>query len=145
MYLASSAFFLLYLFFKIRFVDNWCAPWKDASWYDSYIVNSLRPNDAIWQLRSGLILAQVMDCWLTAPSHGLNQCWLIIRGILWHSAMNNFTVSALVTILYNEFERAVFKITATSRRGPWVNKTIVRTSDRTRKFAIKSVLCQGKT
>ena len=42
---------------------------------------SLRPSDAIWQHRSGSTLAQVMDCCLTAPSHYLNQCWLIISKV----------------------------------------------------------------
>ena len=41
-------------------------------------VNSLAPSDPIWRLRSGSTLAQVMACCLTAPSHYLNQCWLII-------------------------------------------------------------------
>ena len=34
-------------------------------------------SDAIWRQRSGSILAKVMAC-LRAPSHYLNQCWLII-------------------------------------------------------------------
>ena len=37
-------------------------------------------NDAIWRHRSGSTVAQVMACCLTAPSHYLNQCWLIIKG-----------------------------------------------------------------
>ena len=41
-------------------------------------VNSLRPSDAIWRHRSGSTLVQVMACCLTALSHYLNQCWLII-------------------------------------------------------------------
>ena len=41
---------------------------------------------AIWQQRSGSTLAQVMACCLTAPSHYLNQCWLIISKVLWHSS-----------------------------------------------------------
>ena len=45
----------------------------DTHWH----VNSLWHSDAIWQLRSGLTLAQLMVCCLTAPSHYLNQCWLI--------------------------------------------------------------------
>ena len=45
-------------------------------WLNVFI-NSLRPSDAIWQHRSGSILAQVMACCLTAPSHYQNQCWLI--------------------------------------------------------------------
>ena len=40
--------------------------------------NSLWPNDAIWRHGSGSTLAKVMACCLTAPSHYLNQCWLII-------------------------------------------------------------------
>ena len=42
-------------------------------------LNSLWPSDAIWQQRSGSTLAQVMACCLTAPSHYLNQCWLIYQ------------------------------------------------------------------
>ena len=49
-----------------------------------HTVNSLWPSDAIWQQRSGSILAQVMACCLTAPSHYLNQCWLIISEVQWH-------------------------------------------------------------
>ena len=54
-------------------------------------VNSLGPSDAIWRQRSGSPLAQVMACCLTAPSHYLNQCWLIINEVEWHSSMGNFT------------------------------------------------------
>ena len=44
-------------------------------------VNSLRPSDATWRHSSGSTLAQVMACCLTAPSHYLNQCWLIISKV----------------------------------------------------------------
>ena len=47
--------------------------------------NSFGPNDAIWRQRSGSTLAQVMACCLMAPSHYLNQCWLIISEVQWHS------------------------------------------------------------
>ena len=43
------------------------------------VFNSLWPSDAIWWHRSGSALAQVMACCLAAPSHYLNQCWLIIN------------------------------------------------------------------
>ena len=56
-----------------------------------YFVNSLKPSDAIWWQRTGSTLAQVMACCLTAPSHYLNQCWLIISKVLWHSCEDNFT------------------------------------------------------
>ena len=55
------------------------------------LINSLSFSDAIWQCRSGSTLAQVMACCLTATSHYLNQCWLIIRCVLLHSSESNFT------------------------------------------------------
>ena len=53
--------------------------------------NSLWPSDAKWRQKSGSTLAQVMSCCLTAPSHYLNQCWLIISKVQWHSSEGNFT------------------------------------------------------
>ena len=44
-------------------------------------INSLRPTDATWRHRSGSTLAQVMACCLTAPSHYLLPCWLIISKV----------------------------------------------------------------
>ena len=60
--------------------------------------NSLWPDDAIWRHRSGSTLAQVMACCLTAPSHYLNQSWLIISKVLCHSSprgqwVNTFHIS----------------------------------------------------
>ena len=48
-------------------------------------INSLWPSDVIWWQRSGSTLAQVMASCLTAPSNYLNQCWLIISEVQWHS------------------------------------------------------------
>ena len=45
-------------------------------------LNSLWPSDAIWRQGSRSTLVQVMTCCLTAPSHYLNQCWLIITKCL---------------------------------------------------------------
>ena len=53
--------------------------------------NSLWPSETIWRHKSGSLLAQVMACCLTAPSHYLNQCWLIISKVPWHSSECNFT------------------------------------------------------
>ena len=51
-----------------------------------WIINSLWSSDTtIWRQRSESTLAQVMACCLTAPSHYLNQCWLIISEVQWHS------------------------------------------------------------
>ena len=49
---------------------------------------------------------------LTAPSHCLNQSWLLISEVLWNSSESNFTVNTQGTILYDWFEN--FKITAAS-------------------------------
>ena len=75
--------------------------WAGVQWWPSlapymngtsiWWVNSLWPSDAIWRHRSMSTLAQVMACCLTAPSHYLNQCWLMIREVLWHSPDSNFT------------------------------------------------------
>ena len=62
-----------------------------------------------------------MACCLMAPSHFLNQCWLLISKVLWHLPENNFTMSTLATILYYEFENHTFKITSISPRDHWVN------------------------
>ena len=58
------------------------------------IFNSLWPSDAIWCQRSGSTLDQVMVCCLTAPSHYLNQCWLIITKVLQHLPEGNFVGNA---------------------------------------------------
>ena len=57
----------------------------------SYDFNSWWPSDATWHHGSGSTLAQVMACCLTAPSHYLNLCWLIISKVHWHSHEGNFT------------------------------------------------------
>ena len=49
-------------------------------------INSLGPSDAIRHWISWSTLVQVMACCLTAPSHYLNQCLLIIIKVLWHSS-----------------------------------------------------------
>ena len=50
---------------------------------------------------SGPALAQIMACWLTAPSHYLNQCWLIISKVQWHSSEQNFTKATSAISLCN--------------------------------------------
>ena len=52
-----------------------------------------------------------------APSHYLNQCWLMISDVLWHSAEGNFTGNSLLHIYpWYEFENYSFNITTAS---PW--------------------------
>ena len=73
-----------------------------AKWFNMQGVKSLWPSDAIWWHSSRSTLAQVMAALaqaitgsgnslvLTAPSHNLNQGWLIIKDGLWHLALSNF-------------------------------------------------------
>ena len=48
-------------------------------------VNSLWPSNVIWWHRSWSTVAAAMACCHQAPSHYLNQCWLLISEDLWHS------------------------------------------------------------
>ena len=45
------------------------------------LLNSLWPDDAIWRYGTRSTLDQVMACCLMAPSHYVNQCWLIISEV----------------------------------------------------------------
>ena len=82
--------------------------------------NSLRPSDAIWRQWFWTTLAQVMACCLTAPSHYLNQCWLIIRGVLWHTSESSFAGIAQGIDSGYEFEKDILKNIFKSPRGQWV-------------------------
>ena len=90
-----------------------------------YRVNPVWPNNAIWQHRSGSTLAQVMACCLGAPSHYLNQCWLIISEVLWHSPRANFTGNAQAIYPWYKFENYLFKITAAFPRDQWLHTSLV--------------------
>ena len=58
-----------------------------GQWFDKIIklFISLWPSDAIWHNKTWSTLVQVMARCLTARSHYLNQCWLIVSEVLWHS------------------------------------------------------------
>ena len=86
-----------------------------------------------------------------APSHYLNQFWLTISKVLWHSPEGNLTHPYLSLSLgcclcpirwswqkftkdfypWYEFENCQFKITATSPRDQWVKARIKRLISRT--------------
>ena len=61
-----------------------------------------------------------MACCLTAPSHYLNQCWLMISEVLWHSPDSNFTESTQNIYRWNEFEIYSFETVVKFPRGQWV-------------------------
>ena len=54
---------------------------------------------------------------LSAPSHYINQCCLLINEVPWHSPESNFITGDQVDILHNECENRSFTITAISHRG----------------------------
>ena len=56
-----------------------------------------------------------------APSHYLNQCWLLIIEVLWNSAGSNFTASAqaITCILDNEFETYTFFYSLAPGKFEW--------------------------
>ena len=85
-----------------------------------WFFNSSGPSDAIWRWRSWSTLVQVMACCLTAPSHYLNQCWLIISKVLRHSSEDIIIRRFEDTNQYNKIEHYIFKITLRSPRGQWV-------------------------
>ena len=83
-------------------------------------INSLGPSDAIWRQKSGSTMAQVMVCCLTAPSHYLNQCWLIISIVLWHSSEVINIRRIEDTNQQSKIEDYIFKTTLRSPKGQWV-------------------------
>ena len=88
-----------------------------------WVINSLRPSDTIWRHWSGSTLAQVMACCLTTPSHYLNQCWLIISKVQWHSSEGNFVSDTAATIHKKKLDNYLSKIKSKSPRGQWVKYT----------------------
>ena len=85
-----------------------------------HLINSLWPNDAIWWHRPRSTLAQVMACCLMALSHYLNQCWLFISKIQWHSSAGNFTRDTSAINHQNELQNYLPKISLKSPRDQWV-------------------------
>ena len=73
-----------------------------------------------WWQRSGSTLAQVMACCLTAPSHYLNQCWLIISKVQWHSSEGSFTRDTSAIHHWNYLKYEVPKMSFKFPRGQWV-------------------------
>ena len=59
-----------------------------------------------------------------APSHYLNQCWLIISKVPCHSPDSYFAASAKNNFLYVGFESYIFEIISTSSWRQWVNIVI---------------------
>ena len=94
------------------------SPFFDQNWW----INSLWPSDAIWRQRSGSTLTQVMACCLTAPSHYLNQCWLVISKVQWYLSEGNFTIDTSAMNHINSLENYLSKISSKISQGTMIRK-----------------------
>ena len=56
---------------------------------------------------------------LTAPSHYLNQCWLIINRVQWHSSEGNFIRDTSAINCWNQLDNYLSKIPLKSPKGQW--------------------------
>ena len=83
-------------------------------------VNSLWPSDTIWWHRSRSTLAQVMACCLTAPSHYLNQWWLIISEVQCNLLRVIWQDIIPTTNHWNYRENFLSKIFFNHLKGQWV-------------------------
>ena len=85
-------------------------------------INSLWPSDSIHVYGNKDLgnIGQVMACCLMAPSHYLDQCWLLISEDPWYSPKSNFnfSASARATILQNEFEELYIENYCYISQGP---------------------------
>ena len=95
----------------IGYTYSWHSRWAMNGVYGTIgIYAILKPSGAIWWQRSGSTF-MVMACCLTVPSHYLNQWWLNISEILWHSHQGHITgntwgrdqVSPIFQIISNVF------------------------------------------
>ena len=93
----------------------------DNKFFFSQFLIHLWPSDAIWRHRSGSTLAQVMACCLMALSHYLNQCWLTISKVPWHSPEGISIRSSADTCQRNKIENWIFEIASRFPRGQWIN------------------------
>ena len=82
--------------------------------------NSFWPSDAIRWHRSESRLAHIMAWCLTAPSHYLNQFWLIVKTFPQYSPEGNFTCNVQDFCPDMSLKTYIFNITDASPRGQWV-------------------------
>ena len=75
-------------------------------------INTSWLGDVLWWQ----ISESTSACCLRATNHYLNQYWLLISEVLWHSPESNFTASTQATVLYHEIENYTSRIAATSPR-----------------------------
>ena len=95
-------------------------------------INILWPSDIIWWDKYWWALALVMACCLMAPSHYLNQCWLLISEVLWCSCHLRAISQHLPQILFCIMILKIIlkKLLPCLPRGQWFkyNQAIWKTS-----------------
>ena len=89
--------------------------------YVGISVTCLKPflwlSDVIWRYTYDSTLAQEMACCLTAQSHHLSLCGLVLGEVLLHSTEGNSTENAQYVCSWYEFETYEFRIGAPSPSG----------------------------
>ena len=103
--------FLRFQLTKFQHSDNGLAPSRHALWLSG----------AIRRQWYGPTSAQMMACRLTAPSRHLNQCWLIIKDVLWHLSKSHFARSPNELQPYHVFRSLHIWKSTIFPRGQWVN------------------------
>ena len=87
--------------------------WQNSLWLQTLyniISNTLWFNETIWRRRNWSTLFTVTGCYLTAPSHCLQQCWIIDSESLWHSPEGIVTGKTEDIYFGYEFENYWFVI-----------------------------------
>ena len=109
---------------------TFCQPlwWLVIRWYSSVFNLSFVFNQTMTIVQCMPIMTASTErevlyiaCCLMAPSHYLNQCLLIIKGVLQQSHESNLW-QVLINLMH-VFGDYTFEITTTSARGQWVNAT----------------------
>ena len=84
-------------------------------------VNKSPPSVAYMRQWIGSALDKIMACRLSAPSHYLNQCWVIVDWTLRNKLLWNFNQNTNTVIHTNASEIIVCEMAAILSRGIWVN------------------------
>ena len=116
---ALKYWYALYSWINICIYESQRGVWKFKTCnYNKCACNvtSLWPGEAIWRHATRSTLAQVMACCPQATSHYLNQCWLIIGKVPWHSSQDIILRWFEDTNQWNKIENSSFKMASRSLR-----------------------------
>ena len=127
MFLDSACSCPCTIYWSQVFSGEWRCSWSSADRRCSnyiWVINNFIAYSGTSYIRDLTVGWRQLDMDLTrkcliAPSHYMNQCWLLIHEVLWYSYESNVISIAQTTIPYNEFENEMY--TPTPPRGQWVN------------------------